>query len=86
MVLRQRHQGLMNREDEIRSSSAQGWNTSMSVGQIANHNTAEKTLERNPFSARGTLRYLETVQDAKCRWNRHTKLTRKGKEARTFGV
>ena len=73
----------MDREDEIISPLS----TAMEHIHFGRtDNTAKKTLESNLLSARDTSRFLETVQDAKCRWNGHTNLTRKGKEGRTFGM
>ena len=63
----------MDREDEIRSSLSTGmehihfgW-----TDRQPQHSETNR-LRATPLSATDTLRFLETVQDAKCRWNRHT--------------
>ena len=77
--------------------SAQGWNTSISVGQIANHNTAQKTLESNSSFRNGRFTVLgdgaglqvplepthDVLSDTQLS---DGDLARKGKEARTFRV
>ena len=61
--------GPMEREDEIRSSLSKAMDH-IHFGRT--DNTAKKTLKSSLLSARDTLRFLETVHDAKCRWNGHT--------------